>query len=265
MDDSKCVEDPNGQIDFDKVLMKQREFNAIIKKAQEKQGSSQSMYNELERNMSLRLMTLNEVEGTKHSDELKSDPVKDAQVFREVCSKTFNDFKQQHRSIVGEIRTREHDTISRLGSERPPDVESTHGYTVDAYDRISQQVNLMKQKIMKSKQEHEDFREDDFRAEQSADKKAMTFRDFYKAKPFDNDNDDSDDSFYSGSRSDEDEADDYANPVDDGATRHLKKGKKELYESQLRKAQANRQTTNNMNSTARLDLTRSEVSTPGGL
>ena len=83
-DNDEGVHDQNGQIDFQKVLMKQREFNAVIKKAQEKQGSSQMKYNELEQKMGLRLMTLNEVEDSKH-DDLKNDPIKDAELFREVC------------------------------------------------------------------------------------------------------------------------------------------------------------------------------------
>ena len=52
------------------------------------------MYNELERNMSLRLMTLNEIDpDSTNYEDLKSDPVKDVQTFNEVCNKTFNDFK----------------------------------------------------------------------------------------------------------------------------------------------------------------------------
>ena len=57
----------------------------------------------------------------------------------------------------------------------------------------------------------------------------MTFRDFYKSKPLDSDEGDSNDSFYSGSGS-EDEADESANPVDNGLS-NLKKGKRELYQS----------------------------------
>ena len=36
MENNNDTHDQNGQIDFDKVLMKQREFNAVIKQAQQK-------------------------------------------------------------------------------------------------------------------------------------------------------------------------------------------------------------------------------------
>lgn len=159
---------------------------------------------------------------------------------------------------MGNIRTREHDTISRIGSQRPLDAESTQGYSVNAYDRINEQISQMKEKIIQSKLAHDDFSRDQLRVEET-DKKAMTFRDFYKANPFDSDDDNSNDSYYSGSGSGR-SADDTANPVEDGAS-HLKKGKRELYESQLKKAQAGRQT--NLNSTTRVDFSQSEYSTSG--
>ena len=52
------------------------------------------------------------------------------------------------------------DPVSINGTEKPPDAESTMGYSVDAYDRINEQVYQMKQKIMQSKLEHEDFSKD---------------------------------------------------------------------------------------------------------
>lgn len=45
----------------------------------------------MERNIGLRLMTLNEVDAPDH--ELKADPLKDAQVFQEVSRKTFHDMR----------------------------------------------------------------------------------------------------------------------------------------------------------------------------
>lgn len=170
-----------------------------------------------------------------------------------MCQKTFHDFKQKHRDIVGNIRTREHETISKLGSYKPAD--STFGESVHAYDKISERVDRMKQKIIQSKQAQDDYSRDSLSV--AMDKKAMTFRDFYKAKPFDSDNE-SDSSYGSDSGSDDDE-DRFAQGLD-GAS-NLKKGKRELYESQLKKAQAGRGV--NLHVTTRGDFTKSEMSTPG--
>lgn len=73
------MHDGDGKLDFNKVLKKHREYNAVFKKAQEEKAKSNAMFNELERNIGLRLITLNEVEDQEH--EVKTNPVKDVQLF----------------------------------------------------------------------------------------------------------------------------------------------------------------------------------------
>ena len=182
------------------------------------------MFNELERNMGLRLVTLNEVEDP--NDELKSDPIKDIEVFQEVCEKTFHDFKKTHREVMGSLRTREHDTISKLGSFKPSESIFGDEAIADPYDRINEQVEKVKEKIIMSKQAQENYSRDSLSV--AIEKKAMTFRDFYKAKPFDSDEEDDESSYDGSSEDSQDAADSTAQQL--GASSGFNKGKRDLYE-----------------------------------
>ena len=83
--------------------------------------------------MGLRLLTLND---DSNSDaDYKNDPLKDVALFREKSRKTFNDLKSKHRDVMGNIRMREHETISRLGSAKPSNRADNTSTT--AYERIN--------------------------------------------------------------------------------------------------------------------------------
>lgn len=111
----------------------------------------------------------------------------------------------------------------------------------------------MKEKILQSKQAQEDYSRDSLSV--AMDKKAMTFRDFYTAKPFD-----SDASSSGSEQSDsEDDADAEASLFD--AASNLGKGKRQLYDSQVKKAKADRQQLH-LNKTQLGEFTKSEATTP---
>ena len=83
--------------------------------------------------MGLRLLTLND--DSDPETDFKNDPVKDIQLFREKSMKTFHDFKRKHRDVMGNIRMREHDAVSRLASEKPSKQGSSTA--ASAYEKIN--------------------------------------------------------------------------------------------------------------------------------
>ena len=116
--DKEEMTDANGQVNFNQVLKKQREYNLVFKKAQEEKEKQSAGLSNFERTMGLKLLTLNDDQSESEND-LRNDPVKDVQLFRENSMKTFIDYRKKHRDVMGNIRTREHDTISRVASAKP--------------------------------------------------------------------------------------------------------------------------------------------------
>jgi hypothetical protein len=89
--------------------------------------------NNFEKTIGLRLLTLND--DASSDAECKNDPVKDVQLFREKSRQTFHDIKKKHRDVMGNIRMREHESISRLASAKPS--KRIDNSSVSAYDRIN--------------------------------------------------------------------------------------------------------------------------------
>ena len=88
--DKEEMTDANGQVNFNQVLKKQREYNLVFKKAQEEKEKQSAGLSNFERTMGLKLLTLNDDQSESEND-LRNDPVKDVQLFREKSMKSFID------------------------------------------------------------------------------------------------------------------------------------------------------------------------------
>lgn len=105
----------------------------VLKKAQEEKDKHTAGMNNFEKTIGLRLLTLND--DSKSDTDCKNDPLKDVALFREKSRKTFNDLRSKHRDVMGNIRMREHETISRIGSAKPSN--RGDGKSTSAYERIN--------------------------------------------------------------------------------------------------------------------------------
>ena len=126
----------DGQIDFGQVLKKQREFNIAFKKVKEEKDKQSAGINNFERNIGLKLLTLND--DAESVEDFKSDPMKDVQVFKEKSQKTFYDYKRRHRDVMNNIRYREYNTMSRVAQSKP--LKKTNTDSSNAYEKIDQRV-----------------------------------------------------------------------------------------------------------------------------
>ena len=138
------------------------------------------MFDEFDRNFAVKMKSLNEYEDPE--DEAAHDPMKDLEIFSHVYKSTYGDLKKKHRETINTVRTREFDTFRKVASRGG---EGSH-----AYNKINAEVANIKDKILKA-QKAKNFLQEDFM--EAIDKKAMTFRDFYKAQQS-SDDEDSDDS-----------------------------------------------------------------------
>lgn len=72
------------------------------------------MFNDLEKTFGMKVQALNKKAAAKGEDGLTDEVV----VFQEVIKQTFGDLRKQARDTVDNLRTREHETFSRITVSR---------------------------------------------------------------------------------------------------------------------------------------------------
>lgn len=111
-----------------------------VKKEQDKK---EKMINDFERNVGLKLKTLNEYED--ENDQAINNPQEDAAIFKHVIKDTYGSLRRAHRDIVDSVRTREFDTFSRVSASR---ASTRPERGAAAYNKIEDEVKKIKDKVL---------------------------------------------------------------------------------------------------------------------